>query len=308
MIDSGERAWCFLSPDLLAFDHGPAGGGFHSILFSKLQFCPVRECECREVQLEVVDLEIRLPLAALKSDKVEAASRLQDSPRGAAIVDLDLGSVEPDTRSGSRPLDPDRIAVLVGAIDGELLDQLHGRWLREKSWKARVLGPDDLPAADALVAWSKVCTDGRLDLFDVAGHVYLADDTHCLNQDCDCSDVHVTFFKDVGSKRFRELGAVRFDLASGAVAERVADRRVRPTLDALWEAYCRRHRVGERLADHRRCLRDLASRRGPLAAPRASASSAASPGLLPPRPARTPGRNAPCPCGSGKKFKRCCGA
>jgi SWIM/SEC-C metal-binding protein len=23
---------------------------------------------------------------------------------------------------------------------------------------------------------------------------------------------------------------------------------------------------------------------------------------------RTPGRNAPCPCGSGKKYKRCCGA
>ena len=26
------------------------------------------------------------------------------------------------------------------------------------------------------------------------------------------------------------------------------------------------------------------------------------------RVAPTPGRNAPCPCGSGKKYKRCCGA
>ena len=26
------------------------------------------------------------------------------------------------------------------------------------------------------------------------------------------------------------------------------------------------------------------------------------------RAERTPGRNAPCPCGSGKKYKRCCGA
>lgn len=26
------------------------------------------------------------------------------------------------------------------------------------------------------------------------------------------------------------------------------------------------------------------------------------------KPARPPGRNAACPCGSGKKFKRCCGA
>jgi SWIM/SEC-C metal-binding protein len=33
--------------------------------------------------------------------------------------------------------------------------------------------------------------------------------------------------------------------------------------------------------------------------------------LNPPAPARaekTPGRNDPCPCGSGKKYKRCCGA
>ena len=33
--------------------------------------------------------------------------------------------------------------------------------------------------------------------------------------------------------------------------------------------------------------------------------------LNPPAPARAekrPGRNDPCPCGSGKKFKQCCGA
>ena len=30
--------------------------------------------------------------------------------------------------------------------------------------------------------------------------------------------------------------------------------------------------------------------------------------LLPPLKEEKPGRNAPCPCGSGKKYKRCCGA
>jgi uncharacterized protein YecA (UPF0149 family) len=29
--------------------------------------------------------------------------------------------------------------------------------------------------------------------------------------------------------------------------------------------------------------------------------------LSPIRAAETPGRNDPCPCGSGKKYKRCCG-
>jgi SEC-C motif-containing protein len=29
--------------------------------------------------------------------------------------------------------------------------------------------------------------------------------------------------------------------------------------------------------------------------------------MLPPLKEERPGRNAPCPCGSGKKYKRCCG-
>lgn len=29
--------------------------------------------------------------------------------------------------------------------------------------------------------------------------------------------------------------------------------------------------------------------------------------ILPPLPAQKPGRNDPCPCGSGKKYKKCCG-
>jgi uncharacterized protein YecA (UPF0149 family) len=34
----------------------------------------------------------------------------------------------------------------------------------------------------------------------------------------------------------------------------------------------------------------------------------AEPEPEPPAPAQKPGRNDPCPCGSGKKYKKCCGA
>ena len=46
----------------------------------------------------------------------------------------------------------------------------------------------------------------------------------------------------------------------------------------------------------------LAGMASPITAPRAATPA--------PRPARTPktGLNDPCPCGSGKKFKKCCGA
>lgn len=39
-------------------------------------------------------------------------------------------------------------------------------------------------------------------------------------------------------------------------------------------------------------------------APKATAKADPQPAQTPP----APGRNEPCPCGSGKKYKRCCGA
>jgi len=52
--------------------------------------------------------------------------------------------------------------------------------------------------------------------------------------------------------------------------------------------------------------------RGPLIVTPSGAGGSeafsAGPGPLPPRPdARAPGRNDPCPCGSGRKYKNCCG-
>ena len=56
-----------------------------------------------------------------------------------------------------------------------------------------------------------------------------------------------------------------------------------------------------------RSLRARPSRR--LAAPSATSSSISEDVSLDDRPAGNVkvGRNAPCPCGSGKKYKKCCG-
>jgi len=53
--------------------------------------------------------------------------------------------------------------------------------------------------------------------------------------------------------------------------------------------------------------RDGRSRREPTMTPTRSLRSAATPVLAPAMKAKV-GRNDPCPCGSGKKYKKCCGA
>ena len=52
---------------------------------------------------------------------------------------------------------------------------------------------------------------------------------------------------------------------------------------------------------------DGRSRREPTLTPTRSLRSAAAPALAPAMKAKV-GRNDPCPCGSGKKYKKCCGA
>jgi preprotein translocase subunit SecA len=61
-------------------------------------------------------------------------------------------------------------------------------------------------------------------------------------------------------------------------------------------------------------LRPPSAARGPLARPAGAAPApgplrgAAPAGARPGQPTPRVGRNDPCPCGSGKKYKKCCGA
>ena len=66
------------------------------------------------------------------------------------------------------------------------------------------------------------------------------------------------------------------------------------------------------LTDEQRAeLRKLSSRAGrrvPRVTAWAESAQAGEPRTAKQHPAGKTGRNQPCPCGSGKKFKKCCGA
>jgi uncharacterized protein YecA (UPF0149 family) len=96
----------------------------------------------------------------------------------------------------------------------------------------------------------------------------------------------------VGESR---VGSIRVRIPTLDIIERDVDPAEATLLDRLWNAFSARHRhLAERLSRRNRQMADLASaprRRKPVV----------------PRGASRVGRNEPCPCGSGKKYKRCCG-
>jgi hypothetical protein len=177
----------------------------------------------------------------------------------------------------------------------------------------------------ALVSYNNILTEkrtlsagGTAYTFDVRdqGREYLVEDRYCPNPDCDCQAVHLEFFEAVsqgdGPPRIyqRFLGRVTF------AGKLVVEERVKCTLpeanaalSAWWKEYQDelkmledRYRevkeIGQRSLDARPSRRFVARPTNPITKDVALDEQPAANVKV--------GRNAPCPCGSGKKYKKCC--
>ncbi len=175
-------------------------------------------------------------------------------------------------------------------------DDQHREWLRERWRRMRgQIGDPEYPSGavpeqlDGLVFFSEVFPyDFDLTVVDDDGTLYLAHDQYCLEPKCTCDEVDVQFINlsDDQQPR-RSLGHVRSHIRR----IRAAQIDGAPATRRLWSA----------LLDQcgHACLRDRFSQMRKVARARTVAP------FQPSKP--KVGRNAPCPCGSGKKYKRCCG-
>lgn len=97
------------------------------------------------------------------------------------------------------------------------------------------------------------------------------------------------------------MPAARYDYETGQLREVQSPAAGQPSLSALVQALKEAHpQLEAELKSHHHQLRILYQRA--LEAKRRTSRVSR---VAPPLP--KPGRNDPCPCGSGKKYKRCCG-
>jgi hypothetical protein len=135
-------------------------------------------------------------------------------------------------------------------------------------------------------------------LFSVDGTRYLAIEQHCVVPGCKCADVTLSFAEIPEKAETRDESLKAFLVANLEVNKRRwHDREVVGPSRAATEDVLRQFLIEwdvAVLAERRRVLRQLYryNYNRVLAAAKA---------------AKGPGRNSPCPCGSGKKYKRCCG-
>jgi len=128
------------------------------------------------------------------------------------------------------------------------------------------------------------------------------DDHHCVNPRCSCCRPVLSFLRvsrGAGRRTAREVAAADYDYTSATFEATMVPAADAPPLGELVGLLRHAHAdLDRRLEQRHKRLRALFKR----AMERRKKDPPAPPALR-----RKAGRNDPCPCGSGKKFKRCCG-
>ena len=126
-------------------------------------------------------------------------------------------------------------------------------------------------------------------MLQLDGVSYWAVDHHCTKLACPCAEIVVELHR-IDSPHVRGVGVVRLDLRDPQARPRPSTPLAGQLFEKLWAR--RREELVRRHEEVRRQVLRVAPGQPVVA--------------LSPGP-RTVARNAPCPCGSGKKYKRCCG-
>ncbi len=261
-----------------------------------VRVCPDATCSCRILTI-ILEKEMAIP-----------GSETRPAPRcefrmnlATGKSDCFLGQTAPATRRmeeflGSR-----------GSSDLESLTQIHQEQKQQiilesflgeiADWRSDTLDLTDLVGIHEVFPLLDYLK------FVFQGQEYWIDDQYCCIEGCRCRKMALSFApapKNPDAPRFVQACTIRFDLADSTVMIETKDEAsLAEQLTAAWMAQCPHFAtlLKKRYARVRQVVAEL-----PPAHPELPEAPTAT--YLPMRV----GRNAPCPCGSGKKYKRCCGA
>lgn len=271
--------------------------------------CSMPDCECRSALLvvgshgrEALLEHARCVDAAWRDGKDYAAV-------AAALDNVEVFHIDIDTvEASSATLDAvllleehPRIRAIVDRLDGEVLEALGRLWYRGKGLPdpvaqhraARALPIRDYKPGE-MIAHDEVLGGVRDDVYKLDGRLYEVLDLHCAKPGCPCGEV-ILDFQTVVPRGGPHLGDVRIH-GSGAVTLAPNSRHPQRFAD-VWAAFQKRHpSFRDWLARRAALVQEVAAR---IVPDTRGQRAAAQPKV---------GRNDPCPCGSGKKHKKCCGA
>lgn len=267
--------------------------------------CAIATCDCRSAL--VIATHVGRDFLLERGEAVlDALSARKEAPnRGAAIDDLIVFDMDIDSAKVDPPIGDEllavaahpRIADIATRIDGDLLDSIQQLWYRGKGLPDP--NQDVFSAAEieikgwrrgTLVGWGEVFPGAREDLYFLEDRLYAAIEMYCPAPDCDCEEVVVSFWVLI-PRGAPSPGRIVVHLSGATEIEPSKNGSAR--LDQLWRLFQQRHpNYRTRFARRYPVIQEIGAQ---IVGSQQAVSSKI-------------GRNDACPCGSGKKYKKCCGA
>lgn len=266
--------------------------------------CPTPKCTCR-IALILATFDGRAQLIE-RCASVHAAwnegghyVQLAEQIDQLVVFEISIDSAEVYAAGDVKPLvlrEHPTIAAIAKRIDGHLLDQIAQLWYRGKGLpdpgQALLEGTEFNMKGwrpGAMRAWREF-VDLRQDIYELDGRVYEAVDLYCVKPECTCGEVTLSFESIVPR---RGISPGHIDLHLSGTIKLVADAAHKGRLAQLWATFQQRYPDYLALFGRRDgIMKGLGARVKPGPVVRVKA----------------PGRNDACPCESGKKYKKCCGA
>ena len=168
-----------------------------------------------------------------------------------------------------------------------------------------VFPPEIMADNGSMVGYSEIFPFAHQFPFKIGGEQWLTEDQYCIKPKCECRDVVIQFLHlpdSLAGEKGRvtdEAPAVYYDYKRGTLKTAHAPTTGDPSLRQLVDAMKQVHRDFDLEAEHRHLQLKMLYLRALLKAEHEAIPHEPTP--------PTPARNDPCPCGSGKKYKKCCG-
>jgi len=269
-----------------------------------LSMCPHPDCACQLVYVDGFAIGGNATAVCWDQEGVHLEKPMGSDPgrttlgeKMIAIVDPDSGETKahPDLPDAT---DPALLDWLTAEMNEELLELLHRFRAQAKGYPPeRPRRNIDLDAVEKyhLATIEELLEGTRSEEYILGDRRYWVGIYLCPTPGCNCHEARVVFF-DNDAESGDAVGSVLLDISGAGgfkIQKMTAESAPEHLLKNLWALFERRHDVA----------RFLRRREAQL---KAVGETLWHPVAKPVRALPKPGRNDPCPCGSGRKFKKCC--
>ena len=267
--------------------------------------------DCRYLHLQAVAIDERFRNMRFKGRKfvytVESDINQKTEPLPnqnlTTSIHIDSAKVSVPADTPLEKQDQEFFDRLTRRVKGDYFKVMERRWRLSKRVDRDRWRNEDWSwwEPGLVVGWDEVYPYDPDFIFEMSETRYWARDLYCINPGCPCKEITISFVEFDEDGKPKELGAVVINLNQFRIDEIQAIEAPEKALIQLFNKFQRKADLKKTIKARQKEMRIIGKEIAKLSEINKSQGVKSVSKVE-----RKVGRNDPCPCGSGKKFKKCC--